>query len=529
MPHSEGSTPARLLASWQKGSRVRVAGICLVQVGEQRQPHAFRLLLRSPEDVTVVQRPSWWTLPRLLRSLAAVSLIMLAGWIWLAALGYRVREQTGIIRENIQREAAFEERARLAREFHDSLEQQLTGIRLQLDAVKTKFRKNPDEAESYLDIARSLIRHSHADARRSVWDLRANLLEKGDLPSALNQTLSQSNGDTSPHPRVIVSGSTRRLAGRVENHLLRIGQEAARNAVKHAVASEIRVELDYGPDHVALRVHDNGRGFHEASAASADAGHFGLLGMRERAEKDRRLARDQKCAGRRNRGHGDDPRSAAHCRNRRMPMKPKKKISVMVVDDHFVVRVGLKTTINMEPDMQMVAEASTAAQALDLYPKHRPDIVLMDLRLPGTNGFEATAALCRAHPEARVIVISSYEGEEDVFRALQAGARSYLPKSVLDQELAEAIRKIYAGGNYIPPSVAASLAERAHHPELSTRELEVLPLIVRGLSNKEIGARLFITEATIKLHVGNILAKLGVQDRTQASTVALQRGLVHLE
>ncbi len=210
-------------------------------------------------------------------------------------------------------------------------------------------------------------------------------------------------------------------------------------------------------------------------------------------------------------------------------MKPKKKISVMVVDDHFVVRVGLKTTINMESDMQMVAEASTAAQALDLYPKHRPDIVLMDLRLPGTNGFEATAALCREHPEARVIVISSYEGEEDVFRALQAGARSYLPKSVLDQELAEAIRKIHAGGNYIPPSVAAALAERAHHPELSARELEVLPLIVRGLSNKEIGARLFITEATIKLHVGNILAKLGVQDRTQASTVALQRGLVHLE
>ncbi len=210
-------------------------------------------------------------------------------------------------------------------------------------------------------------------------------------------------------------------------------------------------------------------------------------------------------------------------------MKPKKKISVLVVDDHFVVRVGLKTTINMEPDMQVVAEASTAAQASEFYEKHKPDIVLMDLRLPGTNGFEATAALCRAHPEVQIIVISSYEGEEDIFRALQAGARSYLPKSVLDRELAEAIRTIHSGGSYIPSMVATALAERAHHPELSTRELEVLPFIVRGLSNKEIAAKLFISEATVKLHVGNILAKLDVQDRTQASAVALQRGLVHLE
>ncbi len=281
----EQTIPQETLASWEKGSLARLTGICVVAVGDQRKPHAFRILLRSPEDVSVVRRPPWWTLPRLLWSLGAVSLATLAGWIWVAALGYRVREQTGIIREKIQREAAFEERARLAREFHDSLEQQLTGIRLQLDAVKAKFRGSPDEAESYLDTARSLIRHSHADARRSVWDLRADLLEKGDLPSALRQTIAQSNGHGSALPQVIVSGTPRRLAGRVENHLLRIGQEAARNAVKHSQASNVKVELHYERDKVRLRICDNGRGFDPCCAASSESGHFGLLGMRERAEK----------------------------------------------------------------------------------------------------------------------------------------------------------------------------------------------------------------------------------------------------
>jgi two-component system NarL family response regulator len=209
-------------------------------------------------------------------------------------------------------------------------------------------------------------------------------------------------------------------------------------------------------------------------------------------------------------------------------MKPKK-IRVMIVDDHFVMRIGFKTTINMQPDMQVVAEASTGSEALAVFRKHTPDVVLMDLRLPGMSGFEVIAALAKEFPPAQVIAISTYEGEEDIYRALQLGARTYLTKSVLEKELADAIRAVHAGGNYVPPLVAARLAERTHHPELSTREIEVLRRVVKGLSNKEVAGQLFITEATVKLHVGNILAKLGVQDRTQASTVAIQRGIVHLD
>lgn len=207
----------------------------------------------------------------------------------------------------------------------------------------------------------------------------------------------------------------------------------------------------------------------------------------------------------------------------------KKKIRLLIVDDHFVVRMGLVTSINMEPDLAAVAEASTAAEAVKLYQKHAPDVVLMDVRLPGTNGIDATADLCQQFPEAKVIVISTYEGDEDIYRALQAGARSYLSKNVSREELLHTIRAVHQGQHYLPEPVAARLAERVHKQELSTRELEVLKLIVKGLPNKEIASVLSISEFTVKLHVGNVLTKLHATDRTQATTIAIQRGIVHLE
>jgi signal transduction histidine kinase len=274
------------LADFPKGSKVRLNGICQVEVGDGRVPRAFRLLLRSPQDVALLERPSWWTLTRLLWSLGGVSLATLSGWIWVAALGQRVRQQTGIIAQKLQREAALEERTRLAREFHDTLEQEFTGIRLQLEAVKSKFTEAPGEAQEYLDVARSLIRRSHAEARRAVWDLRADVLERHDLSTALAQTIAQAANGAAP-ARVVVFGKPRRLPGWVENHLLRIGQEAVTNAIKHAAAGEICVELDFQTDTLRLRIRDNGRGFDASGAAASELGHFGLLGMKERAEKIR--------------------------------------------------------------------------------------------------------------------------------------------------------------------------------------------------------------------------------------------------
>jgi signal transduction histidine kinase len=271
------------LADFQRSSRVRLTGICVVEVGDGRVPRTFRLLLRSPGDVAVLASPPWWTLGRLLWILGGVSLATLAGYVWVAALGRRVRQQTGIIAEKIQREAALEERARLAREFHDTLEQQFNGIRLQLDAVNLKFTEAPAEAREYLDVARSLIRHSHAEARRSVWDLRSDVLERHDLATALSQTIASNNG--SPPVRVEVSGEPQRLPGWVENHLLRIGQEAVANALKHAQANEVHVEFEFLPETLRLRIRDDGRGFDTSGTPPSENGHFGLLGMKERAEK----------------------------------------------------------------------------------------------------------------------------------------------------------------------------------------------------------------------------------------------------
>jgi DNA-binding NarL/FixJ family response regulator len=208
---------------------------------------------------------------------------------------------------------------------------------------------------------------------------------------------------------------------------------------------------------------------------------------------------------------------------------PSKKIRVMVVDDHFVVRMGLRGSVSAEADMVVDAEASTGEQAVAVYGQQRPDIVLMDLKLPGMNGIEATQAICKKYTGAAVIMLSTHDGEEDIYRSLQAGAKAYLLKTAMRNELIETIRKVHAGERSISPAVGARLAERMTHPDLTAREIEVLELIVKGRSNKEIASALSIAEVTVKLHVGHILTKLQVNDRTQATTTALQRGIIHLD
>lgn len=207
----------------------------------------------------------------------------------------------------------------------------------------------------------------------------------------------------------------------------------------------------------------------------------------------------------------------------------KEKIRIMIVDDHFVVRMGLVGSINIEPDMIVEVEASSGPQAVASFRQHRPDIVLMDLKLPGMSGLETTSIICTEFPEAAVIMLSTHDREEDIYRALQAGARTYLLKTAAREELLHTIRTVHAGERCISPVIGARLAERMTHSELTSRELEVLKLIATGKSNKEIGAVLQIAEVTVKLHVGRILAKLKVSDRTQATTTALQRGILQLD
>jgi DNA-binding NarL/FixJ family response regulator len=202
-------------------------------------------------------------------------------------------------------------------------------------------------------------------------------------------------------------------------------------------------------------------------------------------------------------------------------------IRILIVEDHHVVRQGLVALLKSVPDMQVVAEAADGQQGVDLFRQHRPDITIMDLRLPVLSGVEAIGQIRREVPQARVIVLTTFDGDEDIYRALQAGAKGYLLKDMFGDELMDAIRTVHAGKSKIPPAVAQRLAERMSGPELTGRELEVLKQIVAGKSNKEIGRELWISEATVKTHVNSLLSKLGVTDRTQAATTALQRGIVH--
>ena len=209
-------------------------------------------------------------------------------------------------------------------------------------------------------------------------------------------------------------------------------------------------------------------------------------------------------------------------------MSAERPLRVLVVDDHPVVRHGLVALIDHQADMEVVGEAGNGREAVERYAATRPDVVLMDVRMPELDGVEAIVAIRVADVQARVIVLSTYDGDEDIYRGLRAGAMGYLLKDVPSSELLGAIRAVAAGHKRIPPDVAAKLAERMTSPELTARELEVLRLVVEGLSNKEIGAALAIAEGTVRAHLNSVFGKLDAQDRTQAATIAIRRGLVRL-
>jgi two-component system NarL family response regulator len=204
-------------------------------------------------------------------------------------------------------------------------------------------------------------------------------------------------------------------------------------------------------------------------------------------------------------------------------------IRILVVDDHHVVRQGLVALLNIMPEIQVVGEAGDGQQAIELYRSLRPDITLMDLQLPRLGGVEAIQQIRAADPAARFVVLTTFDGDEDIFRALQAGAKAYLLKGMTLEELLTTIQAVHSGKTRISPAIAEKLAERMSSSALTARELGVLERIVAGRANKEIASDLNISEATVKSHINNLLSKLGVSDRTHAATVALQRGIVHLK
>ncbi len=209
-------------------------------------------------------------------------------------------------------------------------------------------------------------------------------------------------------------------------------------------------------------------------------------------------------------------------------MSQPQTIRVLIADDHSVVRQGLATLIEQESDMTVVAQARDGNEAIALFREHQPDVMLMDLRMPNMDGVMAITTICAESKTAQIMVLTTYDGDEDIYRGLRAGAKGYLLKDTEPDELLNAIRIISRGQKHIPPAVGAKLAERMSSPDLSDRELEVIRLMALGKSNHDISTDLNISESTVKFHINRILSKLGVSDRTQAVIVALKRGIANL-
>jgi len=394
-------------------------------------------------------------------------------------------------------------------------------------------------------------KHAVVEGREAIHGLRASVVETNDLAMAM-RTLGEelaANANSTAF-QVHVEGTPRDLHPILRDEVYRITGEGIRNAFRHAEAKEIEVEIHYDVRWLCVRVRDDGKGI-DPKLLSDDGreGHFGLRGMRERAKLRRQADRVER-TGRwygsgtehscRTRVHGTH-RGTANAINREdsceaiSPKHSEKVMSdeaspirILVADDHPIVREGVAALVGGQSDMRVVGEASNGREAIQQFRAHHPDVTLMDLQMPEMNGLDAMIAIRGEAPEARIIMLTTYAGDAQVQRAIKAGARGYLLKSSLHEELLQTIRAVYAGRKAISPEATYELAEHATDDSLTPAEIRVLRLIAQGDANKEIAEQLSISEETVKGQVRNILSKLGAKDRTQAAMIGVKRGIIEL-
>jgi signal transduction histidine kinase len=279
----------------ERGSVLEVTGICFNEFRRKRElatdsekrfrAVSFHLLLQSPEDIRVISKPPFWSIERVIWATLFLIGALASALAWINALRRQVTRQTLIIEDKIARETVMEERTRIARELHDTLEQELAGIQMQLDAASGHLKLAPDSAKETLDMARALLRHSRHETRRSVWDLRSTALETGNLQRAFAEVLDMVHGESTADIKINTVGSPIRLSTSAENNILRIGQEAVNNSLEHAQSKSIRILLEYHETAITLKITDDGAGFDTTGPEAKREGHFGLIGMRERARK----------------------------------------------------------------------------------------------------------------------------------------------------------------------------------------------------------------------------------------------------
>ncbi|HEU5370747.1 MAG TPA: hybrid sensor histidine kinase/response regulator transcription factor [Ktedonobacterales bacterium] len=511
-------------------------------------------------------------------------LSLVAEYIAMLLRDRRLREQAGAL-------ALAEERSRLARELHDTVAQSLVALVLRLERI--------EEPRGELAEARLLARRALEDARRAIWGLRPALLETLPFHEALAREVEHVADEGGLSSRVTVVGTPRPLLPQQEMALFRIAQEALSNAIRHAAAHRVRADLSYLDDGARLIIEDDGRGFDPASlpapepptaptrwlpyfdepgfsTAYDEAGHFGLQTMRERARlvggwltlesapgQGTRVivnlpyaplagvllpAAEQEAKGDALRGEEPDQPHAALPPARQAPATlPSRttpaalpgassgRIRILVADDHAVIRAGMRRLLESYPDFEVVGEAADGLEALAEAQDLGPQVILMDMRMPGMNGLEALRQLRASNPDLRILMISAYEEDEDVLESLKAGASGYVLKDMAPDELAQAIRAVAQGETLLAPGLTGKLVDRLGRPPqadasslLTARESEALRALAGGLRNKEIARQLQVSERTVTFHLAHIYQKLGVNSRTEALSRALELGLLKL-
>jgi DNA-binding NarL/FixJ family response regulator/signal transduction histidine kinase len=429
-----------------------------------------------------------------------------------------------------QQIGALEERQRIAREIHDTLAQSLASLTFDLSLHTAQLGPYaPDlvaESQRMLDTTRDTLR----EVRRSIWNLQPGALQGTSLAEAIGnevREVQRAGIDAS----IELRGPSSPLPAQVEATLIRIAREALANVRKHSQANQVVVTLEYLPDAVILRVDDDGLGIDLTGLAPAtEAGGFGLTSMHERA----RQAGGELLVAVRPAGG-----TSVCCRLPRLVATPaiertsrslkpaRSAIQVGIVDDHTVIREGLLRLLGGVHDITVSWQAPNAETALELIARSAPDILLLDLQMPGLGGLGCLERLSVSRSQIRTIVLTTFAQDEMVFQAIRLGARGYLLKDASIDELIDAIRTVAGGGTLLAPAAAEQLAQRIYHPEsLTPREREVLGLLADGLRNKEIASQLGTSEKTVQFHIANLFSKLGVSSRTEATRVALERGLV---
>ncbi len=441
----------------------------------------------------------------------------------------------------IEQTAIQTERNRLAREIHDTLAQSLAGIAMRLEAVENDILPQPAAAQATIREVRREVRACLDEARRSVWDLRPAALESSRLVDALRREVAGATEEGLSISLEVDGESSASAGDECEHTLFRIGQEAVNNVRQHSGASVCDISIDFRQNDISLRVADNGHGFDPDSAAGLaidDGRGFGLASMQERARvaggrveirSNPGIGTEIVAVVPRVASAGGGPALALTSITANVPATAESRIRVLIVDDHEIVRQGIYHMLDNVEGIDIVGEAEDGITAIDQISKLSPDVVLLDLQMPRLDGISTLRRLRELGIDTRVILLTVFAKDEQIFQGLRAGARGYLVKDADPLDIIHAIRTVHDGGSMIPPVVADRLINRLDESvadALTGRELEVLRLLAAGLRNKDIAMELSIGAGTVKWHIKNIYQKLHVTTRTEAARIAQDRGII---